>query len=400
MVQNSANLYVDPDSASYNVTFGTNPGIKKKALSQVTVGQSFVVDYRGNFTNPNLYAVQCRNKSIAGDRGAEHGDLVMNKLNAAGNLIGTGMYLNHVHFNNSYESIPGRFYEGFNDTNRASGFGHGSQMAIEYAPDGKTYLWTDCLSEVIDTVKTVSSKRYDVAGDGLCRFIYEDGSFTPNSHEKIQKFTPIDIFGPIGANYTNLSISIDNEFHRMAVKYKDNLNNGKNYVAIFEIGYDLEKKPTFDCKKTILYPVINWWEVDDNGDPINVQSPLHDQGMSLFGDFLYTQHGTGYHHAKFFSPKAISENDGVYPDGTPIKLVGNHHITQVDWNSGVMVDFNHSQAYPSLDYREPEGLFMIPTKDAIGNITALELCFGYASGPVGARKWTLYSTKRTGIPLN
>ncbi|MDR4949801.1 hypothetical protein [Neobacillus cucumis] len=393
MVQNPANLYVDPDGASYNVFFGTNPPIKKKILSQVTVGQSFVVDYRGNFTNPNLYVAQCRNKSISGDRGAEHGDLVINKLDASGKVLGTGMYLNHFHIKNSYESSPGLFYEGFNNNIRAFGFGHGSQIAIEYAPDA-TYIWTDCLSEVIDTVKTVSSKRYDVAGDGLCRFIYKDGSFTPNSPE-IQVFTPIDLFGTIGANYTNLSISIDNEFQRMAVKYKDNLNNGKYYAAVFQIAY-IGSKPTFTLLNTILYPVINWWQVDDNG-PINTLSPLPNQGMSLFGNFLYTQHGTAYHHANFFSPSDITENDGVYPDGTPILLVGNHHITQVDWSSGTMVDVNHSQAYQSLDYREPEGLFMIPTKDATGNITALELCFGYASGPVGARRWTLYSIRHTGI---
>ncbi|MGG1674553.1 hypothetical protein ACIFOT_02265 [Neobacillus sp. NRS-1170] len=394
-MQNTADLYVDLDLASYNVAFGTNPGIKKKALSQVTVGQSFVVDYRINFTNPILYVAQCRNKSLAGDKGAEHGDLVINKLNAAGKLLAT-MYLNHHHFKNSYESSPGRFSEGINDNFRAFGFGHGAQIAIEYAPDA-TYLWIDCLSEVIDTAKTVSSKRYDVAGDGLCRFIYKNGSYTPDSPD-IQVFTPIDLFGTIGANYRNLSVSIDNEFHRMAVKYKDNLNNGKYYAAIFQIKY-VGKKPTFTLLNTILYPVINWWKVDDNGNPINVFTPLPNQGMSLFGSFLYTQHGTGYHESNSFSPIDNTENGGVYPDGTPIELVGNHHITQVDWSSGIMVDFNHSQAYRALDYREPEGIFMIPTKDAIGNITALELCFGYASGHVGARLWTLYSKKRTGIKI-
>ncbi|WHY89237.1 hypothetical protein QNK12_16130 [Neobacillus cucumis] len=395
-MQNPANLYVDPDFASYNVKFGIHTGIKKKALSQVTVGQSFAVDYRGKLENPILYVAQCRNKSLAGDRGAEHGDLVINKLDATGNLLGT-MYLNHHHFKNSYESSPGRFYEGINDNFRAFGFGHGSQIAIEYAPDG-AYLWTDCLSEVIDTVKTLSSKRYDVAGDALCRFIYKDGSYTPDSPD-IHVFNPIDFFGTIGVNYTNLSISIDNEFHRMAIKYKDHLNNGKYYVAIFQISY-VGNKPTFSLLNSFLYPVINWWEVNSNGNPIQVKSPLSNQGMSLFGNYLYTQHGTAYHNADLFSPTDITENGGFYPDGTPIKLVGNHHITQVDWSSGVMVDYNHSQAYRTLDYREPEGLFMIPTKDDSGNITALELCFGYASGPNGARLWTLYSKKRTGIPLN
>lgn len=395
MVQNPSNLYVDLHKDANNVSFGTNPAIKKKALSQVTVGQSFVVNYRNNLTNPNLYAAQCRNKSLTGDRGAEHGDLVINKLSAAGSVLST-MYLNHHHFKNSYDSIPGRFYEGINDDFRAFGFGHGSQIAIEYAPDN-VYLWTDCLSEVIDTVKTESSKRYDVAGDGLCRFIYKNGSFTPDSPE-IQVFTPIDLFGATGANYTNLSISIDNEFHRMAVRYKDNLLGGDYYVAIFQISYT-GNKPTFLLLNTILYPIIDWWKVDENGDPIPVQAPLPYQGMSLFGNYLYTQHGTGYHDANFFSPSNITDNGGVYPNGSPIQIVGNHHITRVDWSSGIMVDFNHIQAYPSLDYREPEGLFMIPTKDALGNITALELCFGYASGPVGARLWTLYSIKRTGIPI-
>lgn len=397
MVQNPANLYVDPNIASYNVSFGTNKGIKKKTLSQFTVGHSFIVDYKNKLVNPNIYVAQCRNKSISDDRGAEHGDLVINKLDAAGNVLGTGMYLNHHHFKNSYELSPGRFNEGLNENFRAFGFGHGSQIAIEYAPDA-AYLWTDCLSEVIDTVNTAPSERYDVAGDGLCRFKYIDGSYTPDSPE-IQVYTPINLFGTIGSNYTNLSISIDNEFQRMAVKYKDNLNNGNYYSAIFQIVY-VGNKPTFTLINTMLYPVINWWRIDENGSPIFAKSPLPNQGMSLFGNFLYTQHGTAYHDAGFFSPQKITENGGVYPDGTPIKLVGNHHITQVDWSSGKIVDFNHSQAYRDLDHREPEGLFMIPTKDDIGSITALELCFGYASGSIGARLWTLYSKKRTGIPFN
>ncbi|MED1467517.1 hypothetical protein [Bacillus salipaludis] len=45
IVQNPLNVYLDPDIASYNVKFGIHSGIKKKALSQVTVGQSFAVDY-------------------------------------------------------------------------------------------------------------------------------------------------------------------------------------------------------------------------------------------------------------------------------------------------------------------------------------------------------------------
>jgi hypothetical protein len=94
------------------------------------------------------------------------------------------------------------------------------------------------------------------------------------------------------------------------------------------------------------------------------------QGYTSFGDFPYLLEGSGY------------GTSGSVPP------TGNTHITCVDWATGAIVDRQLVTDGADLDYREPEGMAI-----QVPDVTRPErarLCFGFASGPTGARRANVF----------
>ncbi|MFE6623313.1 hypothetical protein [Streptomyces sp. NPDC057740] len=82
-----------------------------------------------------------------------------------------------------------------------------------------------------------------------------------------------------------------------------------------------------------------------------------------------------------------SSSPGAAP--RPTAKRGNIHLSCLDIRTGELLDRQRTEAGYALDHREPEGL-------AVRRGSEPRLCLGLASGPEGARRFSLHYKPHTG----
>lgn len=432
MVQDMSKVYVNLATApTANTDFGGGVLWQETSLTQQTIMQSLAFDYKSNPTNPAaLYLIQCKNGSA--DGGSRLGELVVNKVNSAGANTGSaGMTLNHLHDGSggSHMIRPDKPFYPFWSEYNGYGFGHGSQIAIEYAPDG-TYLWIDHGSPAIarditqmdlDSPTTTATMpndgEWDVGGLGLCRVKFVEGAtYLPNdSHiQRVDMWNKMGLLdGQLGQWDSNVKwtqCSIDNINKRIAVAYCESDDYEGKTLKMSIFSYDYNNYVTgnvnsinFTLVKSFTIPKIDWWLARDNGYCSSAKDTLTPQGFALFGDRVYFMNGSAYWTTSgstsgqqmFFSPDAITDFGGKYNDGTSIAKVGNHFLTRYNWQTGTVEEQIQTEAGKSDTHREPQGMHIIPQVDGSGNVTALTLYWGLAGGITGARHWGIFQKYNT-----
>ncbi|WP_280407572.1 hypothetical protein [Nocardia brasiliensis] len=208
------------------------------------------------------------------------------------------------------------------------GFGHGVQIGVE--PSGSTaHLWTE-------TDAAPSDDNDVTQGTRLARFEFADSQTLTTSSSALTKYTLIP-----GA--TKTTPAIDPSTNCLTMRY--------HTAGVFRYAaFDLTAIRA--GRATKLYDVA---------EPEGLGTF---QGHTTYGDYLYMLSGDPYSASN--------------------PAPGNTHITCLDLGSGQQIQHALSQAGQSLDYREPEGMAI---QIAAG---APRLCFGFASGPAGARVASIY----------
>jgi hypothetical protein len=215
---------------------------QQQTLVESTILQSMAFDYKGKETAPNIYVMQCKAGST--DGGKECGDLVLNKLNPDGSQAtagSTGTRLIHKHDGVGTFQIEDEWSYKYLTTYEKDGygFGHGTQIGIEYAPDG-IYLWFDHNSMVINRTLCDKSARWDVVGTQACRVKYSDSTTIKADSALVQPVTNTQLGIPDGGQYVGSAyhtISIDNVNKLFAVKYVDYTDNATMKVAVYKMDY-------------------------------------------------------------------------------------------------------------------------------------------------------------------
>ncbi|GAA2088355.1 teichoic acid biosynthesis protein C [Actinomadura alba] len=214
------------------------------------------------------------------------------------------------------------------------GFGHGEQIGVESAGRGAApYLWTEYRSS-------------DGWGTRIARFRFVNGATIGSGHSGITDRTPRI------AGLGSPRPAIDPWHDRLVVRYR---KDGRLRAAVFDL--DQAVRGRTDGRHRLADVRLP--------DPDPAAQPA--QGFALFGQYMYLFHGTPYGHAGSKAP------------------VGNARITCVDLNSGRVVERELTRAFQGLTYREPEGM-AIQVISPSGRSPQARLCFGFASGPVGARR--------------
>ncbi|MEV5429633.1 Teichoic acid biosynthesis protein C (Precursor) [Streptomyces sp. NPDC052701] len=213
------------------------------------------------------------------------------------------------------------------------GFGHGVGMGVQHAPDGTLWIWTEAHAE-------------DGYGRGVTRFRFSHGAVRTRRDVKVRH--------PVGGS-THNQPSVCQATGRIAVRYR---LDGRPRYRVWDLDaftardYD---RPIADLPQTGAHP--------DPGVPF--------QGYALCGDHLYQLAGTAY-------------------DATanPPARHGNTYLSCLDIRTGALLRRRRTEAGRSLDFREPEGL-------AVRHRPEPRLYVGFASGPPGARRFSLYYKPKT-----
>lgn len=400
-----ADITATPNVANYN---GVDLKEKKTLLSN-TIPQCAVVDYKNKY----IYVLQCRQGGKNPDYGASQGDIDINKMDFSGNRVST---IRLVH-GGTWDNTSTPYYNTeFNEYNYAkggvTGFGHGTQMAIEYAPDG-VYLWIDYESPSADRAKDLTEGITDcyVVGKKLVRVPATDNATFTYGDSRLKTFTLTSrIAGLVDSNFA--TVSIDNVNKLLAVKYVNDKNKMKvtTFSYYYNANYATSKAMSdivFTELETFDAPLIRWPKAADNGWGTKVFANLIPNGWVIFGDYCYFYGGTAYWgeslddgQLDWYSPKPELVTAGCYrfnEDGSygVETRAGNHHVVCYNRKTKVKEVF-HTEMYKSISpFRESEGMHIVPTLDSSGNVTALELIFGVANGVPGDRSWTLLSKKTT-----
>jgi hypothetical protein len=418
-ITKGSTVVLDITAASNTTDFGGGQLWQETGFSSNTIEQSLVIDYKNN---TDLIFVQSKSGATAPDAGGTQGDMDLNRMNYAG-VRQNGMYLRHEEVGWGGDETDDflAINEEFNllqlYKNNANGFGHGTQIALEYAPDGM-YIWTDYESLCLDRTGNKTEGGYGregyTVGKRLVRFKYQDGKTYIYGDSTLKTFTLTSrIAGLLDSGWA--TVSIDNVNKLLGVKYID--HNKVMKCTIFSFYYNADY-PTTKYMSDIIFtelftfsvPSITWPKANEWGYPRWTQTPeeqgklnkgnLVPNGWALFGDYVYLVYGTAYFNSdvssggqnEWFSPTPafLASNGGSISDGIggTYTKAGNTQIIRYNWKTGVQVK-SLTEAGKSLVHREPEGCFMVPQMDEYGNVGALELHFAFAGGIPGARNWTL-----------
>lgn len=416
----SMNKLINVDNPAIQGNFSNGGNLwQKKTLIESTIVQSMAFDYRADPEKPEIFIMQC--KSGSPDGGKETGEQVLNRLDYKGNNLGTtGLQLLHKHGTQfvEYESEwDNRLMTAYEKD--GIGFGHGTQIGIEFAPDGR-YIWTDCDSPVINREITHKDGRWDVVGTKLCRVkYYNNTTYRPNSPE-VQKLSNTKLGLPSGLFKTPshigyCTVSIDNVNKLFAIKYVDYTDNAQMKLSVYKYSYPSSydgtpNSMTFIHQKTFNINPIKWWLARIDGSCSHRKGDLVPNGWAIFGDYVYLGYGTAYWNRKenvengqsgqwkFYSPKTTNGyvyDSGFYADNqTPITKVGNTRIRCYNWKTGQLVNESFTEAGKSNNHRELEGLAIIPTV-VNGNVTKLKLFLSFAGGVPGDRDWSFFYKEQT-----
>lgn len=412
MAQSTSDMLVDLGTAAYNLNLAGNNLWQLQTLHQATILQSMAFDYKK--TTPEIYVMQCKNGGTEG--GKTLGEMVINRLAGSGNNLGTaGTHLVHRH------DTTGETYAVESEWNKREmtnyektgrGFGHGTQIALEYAPDG-TYIWMDHNSPTINRTKTPVSAQWDVVGTNLARVKYVDGAVYNPFSTQVQALSNSKLNIPSGLFKTGTSyhtVSIDNHNKLFSVKYVDHLDGDQMKISVYKMSYanytDTANSITFTHQMTFYVERLPWWLAREDGTCSSKRGQLVPNGWAIFGDYIYMGYGTAYWNSqdaleakvagqwKFFSPDEVG---GTYYDGEPIEKVGNVHLRCYNWKTGELVSESFTEAGKSNIHRELEGLAILPTIVS-GVVKELKLVFAFAGGPTGNRDWSMFYKENTNVP--
>lgn len=204
-------------------------------------------------------------------------------------------------------------------------FDHGSGIGVEYdAATGKTWVWLpfDAVEQPIGT---------NAHGRRLCRIEFVDQAvIDPEDVPADQAYEPF-------TGTVSITPGLDLVNGRMTVAYS--LGSGTQYAV-----YDLAD-----------------FKAKDYTAPLHAFGrPSYEnfQSWTVFGEYIYQQHGTAY---------SEDDTNPPPPDGN-----GNAFWVVIDMRTGNVVDRVDNTYALTLDYREPEGLavFDLPTGP--------EFVFGFA----------------------
>lgn len=384
--------------------FGRGPIVTKRELQMSTIMRSLTTDYRNRTDNPLFFIPQIH---TGADSGGKKAEILVNRVNDVGdNVWPSSMHLvrNPSTSTARYkmESPEDYFYNVTHETN-SRGFGHGSQIAIEYAPDGK-YLWIDHNGPVIDRDKTTDEGEYDVRGEQLCRVKYITDAVYNSKSPEIQPLKMEDLGLPAGGYFKGcgyVSCSFDNVNQIFAVMYIDYTDGLKRKVAVYKYDYtgytDTVKSINFQYVAKYTVPNREWFIARKDGSCSTAKAALPLKGFTIFAGYIYFMWGTAYWaeeslpygQSDFFSPTSVG---GTYSDGTPIEKRGNMVLQSYRWGNGqfTLTEDVHTEAHYSQKHREPQGLDIVPFQDATGKITALKLVMGLAGGETGDRYFSIF----------
>ncbi|MFG2196291.1 teichoic acid biosynthesis protein C [Streptomyces sp. NPDC048639] len=213
------------------------------------------------------------------------------------------------------------------------GFGHGTVMAVEDAPpdSGTVTLWTEC------DVNPESGY-----GRAVGRFPYAAGTVLHSSDPAVTAHWPLP-------GTTNNAAALDQDRRRLLLRY--GLAGLRRYAL-----YDLD---AFIAGRFVRRA--------DFAQP-GTELALPFQGMTLHGDYVYQM--LGHTH----------DPDSPPPDR------GDALLYCIDARTGEVVQQVRSDTVYALNLREPEGLAVLRGEGP-------RLYMGFASGPVGGRKLSLYSVE-------
>lgn len=223
------------------------------------------------------------------------------------------------------------------------GFDHGAGLAVEHEA-GTAYLWLayDAKMQPIGT---------NGHGRRLARLPFRDGAIVDIDSPGLDVYTPVEP----AESVLGITASLDADHGRMAIAY--NVGSGVQY-RIFAL-------EDFRAK--------------------DFSSPLHEfdrpsfpslQSWTLYGRYVYQTHGTEY-----------SDSNPAPPEGN-----GDAYFTVIDIRTGAVVQRVHNLHALTLDAREPESI-SVWSPDG-----GPQLVFGFATGPVGARRMALYSVSSSVDP--
>ncbi|WP_030347772.1 hypothetical protein [Streptomyces sp. NRRL S-1022] len=208
------------------------------------------------------------------------------------------------------------------------GFGHGVGMGVQHGADGTVWIWTE-------------TDAVDGYGRGVTRFRFAAGATRTTRDVKVRH--------PVDGSRTNQP-ALCPVTGRIAVRYR---LGGTPRYRVWDLAAFTARDyatPLADLAQTGAHP--------DPGVPF--------QGFALHGDHLYQLAGSAYD-----------------PRTNPPAGHGDTHLSCLDVRTGELLARHRTEAAYSLDHREPEGL-------AVRTTGTPHLYIGFASGPAGARKFSVY----------
>jgi len=213
------------------------------------------------------------------------------------------------------------------------GFGHGVSTGVQNASDGTVWIWTEADAE-------------NGYGQGVTRFRFSDGA--------VRTAADVRIRHPI-AGSTNNQPTVCMASKRLAVRYR------MDGIPRYRV-WDLDRFVSRDYAG----PIADIAQPDAHPVPT-----VPFQGYALYGDHIYQLAGAAYDERT-----------------NPVASRGNTYLSCVDVGSGSLLQRKRTQAGYTLVYREPEGL-------AVRRGGGARLCMGFASGVLGARRYSLYYKAQT-----
>ncbi|MBT2529858.1 Teichoic acid biosynthesis protein C (Precursor) [Streptomyces sp. ISL-99] len=216
------------------------------------------------------------------------------------------------------------------------GHGHGVGMGVERDAAGATWIWTEADARVAES---------GGFGRGITRFRFVDRQVRRSSAETTRY--------PVPGSTANQP-SVDMSRKRIAVRHR---TGGKVRYRVFSLAHAVAgnfSKPLHDFAQAPAHP----------------DADVDFQGFALHGNYLYQLAGEAYGTAN------------------PPSGHGNTYVSCIDIRTGSLVQRSRTEAGYSLDYREPEGL-------AVRRTSKPRLCMGFASGEVGARRYSIYYKQHT-----
>lgn len=415
-ITKGTNVKADISVATSNANLGGVDLWRKTGLECPTIMESFVVNYKGN---KDLYIAQCTTGATNPDRGSTQGDIDLNRVDKNAvkqSVIRFRKPDESTYWNGSTTKQYNDFFENYNRIkNGIRGWGHPSQMAIEYAPDG-AYIWVPHDCPMVARVLNQSDNMPDVyyQQTRLARVKLDDAQtyYTDESTQatRVKTFTLTSRIAGL-TSPSNAIVSIDNVNRVLGVLYKDQDDVWK--VTTFSMAYNSNYATSLkmgdiiftELETTIVTPV-RYPRVTQLGWSKMRYKDLSPGGFAIFGDYIYIFYGSAYWDKTenagqntFYAPTPAMITSGSYmfdEDGNFVKSTkaGNATLQCINRYTKA-VETSFTEAGKSISFRETAGLFIIPTLDGSGNVTSLELLLGFAGGTVGNRDWTIMSKKTT-----